>query len=88
MLVGMRWLVAAAMVACSGGSSPAVDKAPKAGSAAPAPAAAAATVAPTTSGGTKQSLVEGGVRPHHEEPVVECPAKIVDSAGYCGAHIS
>ena len=45
--------------------------------AAPPPPVAAAT-SPTA--GKAASLVEGGVRPHHEEAVVECPAKIAETA--------
>src|SRR5512146_160940 len=75
----MRWVVAAALLAACNGTTPSPTPAPAekhAGSAAVANAAAA-TAAPTSKGG----LVEGAmVRPHHEEPVVECPAKIPDSA--------
>jgi Flp pilus assembly protein TadD/predicted Zn-dependent protease with MMP-like domain len=45
---------------------------------APATVTAAAATAPRPAPGV--AMVEGaGVRPHHEEPVVECPAKIADS---------
>ncbi|MFT3691740.1 MAG: metallopeptidase family protein [Kofleriaceae bacterium] len=69
----MRWLVAAALVSACNGSSPepapAVVAAPaKTGSAGPSVAAAT----------SKPNMVEGGVRPHHEEEVVDCPAKISD----------
>jgi len=37
-------------------------------------AAATAAVVPSKGG-----LIEGQVRPHHEDPVIECPAKIADS---------
>jgi Flp pilus assembly protein TadD len=74
----MRWFAAAVVLAACNGATPSQPApAPKAGSAAPAPAAAAATSALT---GKQQNLVEGAmVRPHHEEPVVECPAKIADT---------
>jgi len=45
--------------------------------AAPPPPVAAATSASVSKA---SSLVEGGVRPHHEEAVVECPAKIAETA--------
>jgi Flp pilus assembly protein TadD/predicted Zn-dependent protease with MMP-like domain len=74
----MRSVLAAALViaGCNGTTAPpAPDK--HVGSAAPTATAAAATATPTGKGG----LVEGAsVRPHHEEPVVECPAKVADTA--------
>ena len=77
----MRWVVVAALIAGCNGATPAPAPAPApekhAGSGAPVATAAASTAAPTSKGG----LVEGAmVRPHHEEPVVECPAKIPDVA--------
>ena len=75
MLGAMRWArvaVAIALAGCRGPSAPAT--APHAGSG--GPTAAAATAAPVPSKG----MVEGGVRPHHEEAVVECGAQIPDSA--------
>jgi Flp pilus assembly protein TadD/predicted Zn-dependent protease with MMP-like domain len=67
-------VVACALAACRG--EPAAPDKPRAGSAAPA---AAATLGPVAS--KQASMVEGGMpmRPHHEEPVVECPAKIADT---------
>ncbi len=77
----MRWMVAAA-VALAGCKDPApVDKTPTGalhpGSAAPAAAATALPVPSKASG-----MVEGAtpIRPHHEESVIECPAKIADTA--------
>jgi Flp pilus assembly protein TadD/predicted Zn-dependent protease with MMP-like domain len=77
MLGAMRYRVLAALAAlasCKG--TPALDK--KAASAATLPPAAAATAAPVPS--KPGVMVEGGVRPHREEPVVECPAKIAETA--------
>src|SRR5689334_13740857 len=75
----MRLAAVAALAlatACDGSASaPQVHP----GSAAQGPTAAAATAAPVPSKST--GLVEGSsVRPHHEEQVVECPAKVPDSA--------
>src|SRR5690348_6820701 len=68
--------VAAVLLALAACKAPSInDK--HAAAAAPPPPAAAATAAPVPS---KAGLVEGGVRPHHEEPVVECPAKIAETA--------
>jgi Flp pilus assembly protein TadD/predicted Zn-dependent protease with MMP-like domain len=77
MLGAMRYRVLAALAtlaSCKG--TPALDK--KAAQAATLPPAAAATAAPVPS--KPGVMVEGGVRPHHEEPVVECPAKIAETA--------
>jgi Flp pilus assembly protein TadD/predicted Zn-dependent protease with MMP-like domain len=73
----MRWaLVAAATVVlagCQGHAAPAPDKTHTGSAAAAAATAGAAS--------KSASLLEGaGVRPHHEEKVVECPAKIPDNA--------
>ena len=76
----MRWVAAAvlAVLASCKGSPVAPEKA-HAGSAAPVPTAAAAVSAPVPS--KAGGLVEGAmVRPHHEDPVVECPAKISETA--------
>ncbi len=73
----MRYRVLAALAvlaSCKG--TPVLDK--KAAQAATVPPAAAATAAPVPS--KSGVMVEGGVRPHHEEPVVECPAKIAETA--------
>jgi Flp pilus assembly protein TadD/predicted Zn-dependent protease with MMP-like domain len=71
------WVLAAlALVACNGTPAPDKHVAPAAPASAPVAAATAAPV-PSKAGG----LVEGAVvRPHHEEPVVECPAKIAETA--------
>jgi len=75
MLGAMRWARVAAAIAlaagCHGGSAPAVG-----GHGSGGPNAAAATAVPVPSKG----IVEGGVRPHHEEAVVECGANIPDSS--------
>jgi Flp pilus assembly protein TadD/predicted Zn-dependent protease with MMP-like domain len=75
MLGAMRWARVAAAIAlaagCHGGSAPAVG-----GHGSNGPNAAAATAVPVPSKG----IVEGGVRPHHEEAVVECGANIPDAA--------
>jgi len=69
----MRVAVLIAVVAGCHGTDTALDK--PAGSGV---SAAASTASPSKAGG----FVEGatGVRPHHEEPVVECPAKVPDNA--------
>lgn len=75
MLGAMRWArvaVAIALAGCRGPSAPAAPA--HAGSAGPTAAAATATPGPN------KGTVEGGVRPHHEEAVVECGAKIPDTA--------
>src|SRR5438270_6437885 len=79
MLGRMRRLrVAAAVVALAGCKSPSSGTADKHATPPTAPSAAAATAAPVP---PKAGLVEGAVvRPHREEPVVECPAKIPDNA--------
>ena len=70
----MRLVVAAvaAIAACKGSPAAPPDKT-HTGSA----TAAAATAVPVPS---KGGMVEGSVRPHHEEPVVECPARIPETA--------
>jgi Flp pilus assembly protein TadD/predicted Zn-dependent protease with MMP-like domain len=71
-----RVVVAALFIAaCNGDATTPPDK-PRAGSA--REVAAAATPGPATT--KAATLVEGGMpmRPHHEEPVVECPAKIAE----------
>ncbi len=72
-------LALALFASCKG--SPAVPEKDKvhAGSATPAPAAAAAVAAPVPS--KAGAMVEGAtVRPHHEDPVVECPVKISEAS--------
>ena len=68
--------VLAALALCAGCKGDHFEK--RSAQAATLPPAAAATppAAPSKAGG----LVEGGVRPHHEEAVVECPAKIAETA--------
>lgn len=74
---GSAWLAVVALVGCNASASAPADPHPTAATTPPASAAAATAPAPAKPGG----LVEGGaVRPHHEEVVVECPAKIPDSA--------
>lgn len=46
-----------------------------AGSAQPIGAAAATATLPS-----KGSMVEGGVKPHREDPVIDCPAKLTDNS--------
>ncbi|MBV8761741.1 MAG: metallopeptidase family protein [Deltaproteobacteria bacterium] len=70
----MRWVAVLAVVAGCRGAAPAGGAA-KAGSAS-GPTAAAATAVPVPGKG----IIEGGVRPHHEEAVVECAAKVPESA--------
>jgi len=69
-----------ALAACRGAETKAGAGAPPAhaGSGAVVSAAAATAPVPSKAGG----MVEGaaGLRPHHEEPVVECPASIADAA--------
>lgn len=67
-----------ALTSCKGAAPapPGPDPAPPAGSAAPVTASAAAATPPMPS----KALVEGSsVRPHKEEPVVDCPAVIGDA---------
>ena len=74
----MRALLASAalVAACN---APAPTEKPSRGSAGSNVTVAAATAVPTSKAG---ALVEGAtaVRPHREEPVVECPATIPDAA--------
>jgi Flp pilus assembly protein TadD/predicted Zn-dependent protease with MMP-like domain len=65
-----------ALTACRGGAEPAHATAEPAGSAAPVTQGAAAATQPMPN----HSLVEGGLRPHKEEPVVECPAALGDTS--------
>ncbi|HEX4455228.1 MAG TPA: metallopeptidase family protein [Kofleriaceae bacterium] len=79
--VAVASLVAALTCACNNSSTPSSPP-PASGEHHPQPAlaqpAAASTAPPVPS---KPGLVEGSsVRPHHEEVVVECPAKIADTA--------
>lgn len=71
------FLATAALLAACNVPAP-VDKLPH-GAAGSNVSVAAATAVPTSKAG---ALVEGAtaVRPHHEEPVVECPASIADNA--------
>ncbi len=75
----MRLLLvsAALFAACKGEGSP-TDRPAKTTNGSAASAAAASAIPPSKGGG----LVEGAtvLRPHHEEPVVECPAEIPDTA--------
>jgi len=68
--------VAAVLLALAACKAPSINDKHSA-AAAPPPPVAAATAQPVPS---KAGLVEGGVRPHHEEAVVECPAKIAETA--------
>jgi len=72
-----RLLAVAALVA--GCKAPAPSEKPARGSASSVVTVAASTAVPPSKAG---GLVEGAtaVRPHHEEPVVECPATIPDNA--------
>src|SRR4051812_1509066 len=78
------FLVTAALLAACNMSAP-PEKSPSHGSGGSnattttTATAAAATAVPSSKAG---SLVEGAtvIRPHHEEPVVECPATIAESA--------
>ena len=88
----MRWAgfvtsCAAAAFAASCDGTPAPAAAPTAASAAADKADKAAHVSPavvdvaavTAQAAQKITMIEGAIRPHHEEPVVECPAKIPDA---------
>ena len=70
-------LVTAALVAACNGTAP-TEKVGHGSSGSSASAAASTAVSASKAG----SLVEGAtvVRPHHEEPVVECPAVLPDNA--------
>ncbi|HEY3802989.1 MAG TPA: metallopeptidase family protein [Kofleriaceae bacterium] len=73
-----RATVALLLAAGCSNSTPAAEKRSATGAGMSAPAAAA--IAPPGSS-KSTTLVEGaGVRPHHEEIVVECPAKVPDNA--------
>jgi Flp pilus assembly protein TadD len=69
-------VVAVALVGCKGTAGPNDKHVANAAPVAATAAAATAAPVPSKAGG----LVEGAtqVRPHHEDPVVECPAKIAD----------
>ncbi len=70
----MRGLVAAVLcAACSSQPAPTPVPEKHVGSAAPVSAAAATATLPP------KGTVEGNVKPHREDPVVECPAKLGDS---------
>ncbi|MEO8549231.1 MAG: metallopeptidase family protein [Kofleriaceae bacterium] len=75
----MRWVLAVVLLAaCGNGSAPTPPPAPHTGSAQSSQiSVAAATANPPSKGG---NLVEGSVKPHHEEQVVDCPAKALDTA--------
>ncbi len=73
MLAAMRWVAVLAVLAGCRGPAPASQGAKGSAS---GPTAAAATAVPNPGKG----MIEGGVRPHHEEQVVECGAKVPDSA--------
>jgi len=65
----------ALLVACNGSPAAIGDKH------APAPPATQVAPGPTTTAPKASALLEGAaVRPHHEEHVVDCPAKISDTA--------
>jgi Flp pilus assembly protein TadD/predicted Zn-dependent protease with MMP-like domain len=72
----MRWAAVVLLAAACRNDTPAVEKRPP-----PAPPVAPAAAAVAQPVPSKPGLVEGSsVRPHHEEVVVECPAKIPDAA--------
>jgi Flp pilus assembly protein TadD/predicted Zn-dependent protease with MMP-like domain len=72
-------LVAVLTCACSNSSAPSPAP-PATGDHHPLPAIAPPAAAATAPVSSKPGMVEGGVRPHHEELVVECPAKIAETA--------
>ncbi len=75
MLCPMRAaLVIAALLGCHDATQ---DKPAHVAPPAPAPAVVAAATPPATKSGP---LVEGAIRPHHEEPVVDCPVGGADNA--------
>ncbi|MDB4959226.1 MAG: hypothetical protein JWO36_6795 [Myxococcales bacterium] len=81
MLAGMRLAVVAALASALAGckgSSNTLDPSHTVAPGAPTVAAATGTPVPSKAG----AMVEGAsaVRPHREEPVVECPAKFSDTA--------
>jgi Flp pilus assembly protein TadD/predicted Zn-dependent protease with MMP-like domain len=77
--VAVTSLVAVLTCACSNGSAPPAAP-PAPGDHHPLPAIAPPAAAATSPVSSKPGMVEGGVRPHHEELVVECPAKIAETA--------
>lgn len=72
MLGAMRWVAVLAVLAGCRGAAPSQGGKGSASG----PTAAAAIAVPNAGKG----IIEGGVRPHHEEAVVECGAKVPDSA--------
>ncbi len=72
MLAAMRWVAVLAVLA--GCRSAAPSQSGKGSASGPTAAAATAVQQPG------KGIIEGGVRPHHEEAVVECGAKVPDSA--------
>jgi len=78
----MRRLAAVVLVAACNGTPP---SAVSTGSATPVASvdkhtgSAAVSVAAATASPKAGNLIEGSVKPHHEEQVVECPAKVPDS---------
>jgi Flp pilus assembly protein TadD/predicted Zn-dependent protease with MMP-like domain len=77
--VAVTSLVAVLTCACSNSSAPSAPP-PALGDHHPQPAIAPPAAAATAPVSSKPGMVEGGVRPHHEELVVECPAKIAETA--------
>ena len=72
----MRWALAVVLLAaCGNSSAPTPPPAQHTGSASQVSVAAATANPPSKAG----NLVEGSVKPHHEEQVVDCPAKVLDT---------
>ena len=79
----MRWVAAAVLFAAcnTASSSTAPADRSRAGSAQAAQVSQASVAASSATPASKVgNLVEGGVKPHHEDQVVECPAKLPDAA--------
>lgn len=76
-MAAMRWVLAAALaVGCGCKGTP--NKPVESARAEPAPATASAAAATTTT--SSHGDAEGGLRPHHEQPVIECAIQVPDNA--------
>ncbi|HEY0251426.1 MAG TPA: metallopeptidase family protein [Kofleriaceae bacterium] len=71
----MRWFLVAALISACNGST---DRTPAPAITPPHVVSAGPTAAAATATNKPANLVEGSVRPHHEEEVVECAAKLTD----------
>ncbi|HET9993321.1 MAG TPA: metallopeptidase family protein [Kofleriaceae bacterium] len=76
----MRRLVAVVLLAaCNGAPPSATSSATPEKHAGSATSTSPVSVAAATASPKSGNLIEGSVKPHHEEQVVECPAKVLDT---------